>query len=743
MESQTGAVLMRQRLSMEVISIVDKALEANLSTTIFFVLSGNFEVLHNGRVIYLKEGDIYLINRYDLFGFVGDGSNHVLVTQVNSTARYQLRNPLSPSYMKEAYDKISHALATIFIETQTKQQGFEDIIEGYVYRLRGLFQRYLPHSNRNRTDNKLKELSQKSREIIDYINLNYAEDISLDSLSETFFLSKYYLAHSFKEQVGLTVGNYIKEIRLIHSHALVEKTTRSMIDIANETGFPNVRSFSEGFKQKYGLTPLAYRQERQLIEVDLKEDVLIKELAAIQILNDYAGIDGVSQLNKKHTKEIEVNIYPNTDNKPMPQSNLFVRVNEENFVEQLDKIQKMSLTRYVSVTNLLGLIKLKVNRGKFSYDETCLFNHLHALLDRGLLPYFQISFLDYDYLEELGGSGDTFSDIYRCLVNDLHREFRFMLEWRVEFRCFYEFENSGKLCHPVKNVISHFRGIGCTLIHLPVQPDLEVEQVGEDVAYIIDDLARVKGYSYEAIIELLTETKYLDIISENKNIELQSDLVKRMSRLEEDTYYQGFMDLVYANQMLWPFMHRLNQSYTSFEPLSLKGKPLFTYFPKSMASSLSLLNENNIRRDMWYAYQFRSKLFSGIIFNNEFCVITKQGDNYRLLAIYPENEVLENLFGNTVSDEQEATMSLKIKLQELKGTYQIVEQKITPDQKMSQKDYYNIANSEKLSSDLIRYIDEVTQPTLKMKVEKISNGIDIVLKLPIFGISYCEISKID
>lgn len=186
MESQTGAVLMRQRLSMEVISIVDKALEANLSTTIFFVLSGNFEVLHNGRVIYLKEGDIYLINRYDLFGFVGDGSNHVLVTQVNSTARYQLRNPLSPSYMKEAYDKISHALATIFIETQTKQQGFEDIIEGYVYRLRGLFQRYLPHSNRNRTDNKLKELSQKSREIIDYINLNYAEDISLDSLSETF-----------------------------------------------------------------------------------------------------------------------------------------------------------------------------------------------------------------------------------------------------------------------------------------------------------------------------------------------------------------------------------------------------------------------------------------------------------------------------------------------------------------------------------------------------------------------------
>ncbi|MBO0420379.1 helix-turn-helix transcriptional regulator [Vagococcus fluvialis] len=742
MKSDKTYSLLGKQLKMEVTSISNTELQASSHLMIYFVLSGDLELFHNGQGVYLKKGDIYFINNHDLFSFIANGKNNVLVTTLELSETYSLTKPLSPIYMKEAYDKISHTLAAVFLEESLKQSGHEAIVEGYLYRLIGLFERYMPVREVDNSLSQMSVLNDKTREIVDYINHNYREELTLDFLAETFFMSKYYLAHSFKEQVGLTIGNYLREIRLIHSHILVEKTMRSMTDIASDMGFSNVRSFSEGFKQKYGVTPTTYRQELINNSVVENEEVRLDELDALKILNEYAGIDGLAQLNKAQVKEIEAEIYPNRVHKKLPDNNIFVRLEDISSPDKLDKIKELKVAKYVSVTHLFDYIQLNKNKDNWTFNSRYLLKILQAVENRGLIPYLQISFIDYERIVELTNEDELFYKALSQLAFDIKREFPFNNNWKVEFRCFYELEKSGKLCMPVKEIIPSFKGIGKSLVHLPLQPTLEEVDDKERSIFIIDDFARVKSYEYDSVLSLLTEPKYIDIISENKNINLQSDIVIRMAQLEDDPYYGEFTDLVYANQMLWLFLHGISKKTLSFEPMSLDGTPLFTYFPKEMSEKLSVISSNNIRKDMWYAYQFRGKLFENVVFNNEFCVITKQGDNYRLLAIYPEKEVIETLFKQEATSEQEASMGLKINFSDLEGDYQIIEQKITPQIKNSGLKSTKNLNGEILSYELERYYDEMGQPKITVSREEISEELDFYIKLPIFGICYAELNRI-
>ena len=59
------------------------------------------------------------------------------------------------------------------------------------------------------------ETSKTIKNIINYINNHFTSDITLDSLCELFFISKYHLCRIFKQSTGLTVQAYIRQKRLL------------------------------------------------------------------------------------------------------------------------------------------------------------------------------------------------------------------------------------------------------------------------------------------------------------------------------------------------------------------------------------------------------------------------------------------------------------------------------------------------------------------------------------------------
>ena len=90
--------------------------------------------------------------------------------------------------------------------------------------------------------------------LIYYIDEHLEEDLSLDQLASIFFLSKYHIAHTFKEQSGLSVHQYIMKKRLQLSKESILGGAR-ISEVYLSCGFKDYSSFYRMYKNRFGVSP--------------------------------------------------------------------------------------------------------------------------------------------------------------------------------------------------------------------------------------------------------------------------------------------------------------------------------------------------------------------------------------------------------------------------------------------------------------------------------------------------------
>lgn len=94
----------------------------------------------------------------------------------------------------------------------------------------------------------------KFDEILFYINNNLEKELSVDSLSRKFYMSRSYFMCRFKETVGCSVHSYITEKRLFNALELIKGGT-PMGSAATESGFADYTVFYRNFKKAFGISP--------------------------------------------------------------------------------------------------------------------------------------------------------------------------------------------------------------------------------------------------------------------------------------------------------------------------------------------------------------------------------------------------------------------------------------------------------------------------------------------------------
>ena len=102
--------------------------------------------------------------------------------------------------------------------------------------------------------------------ITEFIDNNYKDNISLDEIATNYQISKEYLATIFKKYMGITVGTYLKNIRLTSAYRDLMNTDYSINQLAFDNGFSNIKSFINSFKEQYGETP--YKYKKNLVDSD-------------------------------------------------------------------------------------------------------------------------------------------------------------------------------------------------------------------------------------------------------------------------------------------------------------------------------------------------------------------------------------------------------------------------------------------------------------------------------------------
>ncbi len=108
-----------------------------------------------------------------------------------------------------------------------------------------------------------KNLSSKKQNLLlvkEYLDAHFHEKILLDQLADTFYINKFYLTRVFKEQFGVSISNYLLQLRITRVKQLLRFTDRTIEAIGAECGMEDGNYFARMFRRVEGMSPSQFRR---------------------------------------------------------------------------------------------------------------------------------------------------------------------------------------------------------------------------------------------------------------------------------------------------------------------------------------------------------------------------------------------------------------------------------------------------------------------------------------------------
>ena len=140
---------------------------------------------------------------------------------------------------------------------KTKPQGYQLFIKSM------LFQFFFILDNRCRnltTPKNNRKAIDKMKIILKYVENNYANKITISEIADVIGFSESHFMRYFKETMGTSFIEYLKDYRLTMASRLLQSSEDSILNISAEVGFDNLSYFNRSFKARYGITPRQYRK---------------------------------------------------------------------------------------------------------------------------------------------------------------------------------------------------------------------------------------------------------------------------------------------------------------------------------------------------------------------------------------------------------------------------------------------------------------------------------------------------
>ncbi|NMO96221.1 helix-turn-helix transcriptional regulator [Paenibacillus lemnae] len=238
---------------------------------IYYLISGERHYFIKEKLYLISPGNLVLINKLDIHKSIISGSSEHERVVINFSDAFpgphsshliqgmfgdgQPIIPLQPAEQAQ----VMQILSKMSQEITAQKEEFESYIQLLLSELLLLTRRFKQHSQSQMAypDN---PLHHKVTDIVKYIHQHYSEKITLDLLSQHFYISPYYLSHIFKEITGFTIISYVNLTRIREAQRLLTETRMKIIDIAAVTGFESLTHFDRTFKKTLNMTASRYRK---------------------------------------------------------------------------------------------------------------------------------------------------------------------------------------------------------------------------------------------------------------------------------------------------------------------------------------------------------------------------------------------------------------------------------------------------------------------------------------------------
>ncbi len=227
----------------------------------------------SGKVVYHIEGKAYQLRPWDIL-LVNRHAIHR--SEIDPSVPYErfilwIQNDILWQELLKCFQKANDRNYNLIRLNSALQEKMKDILfeletstksDGYGKEIltQSLFLQFMVYLNRIFLekqyifDKKSYTFDSQIACILQYINHNLKEDLSVETLSARYYVSKYHLMRKFKQETGYTLHNYIVNKRLLMARTLISNGM-PVTKAAQESGFAEYSTFSRAYRKQFKTNP--------------------------------------------------------------------------------------------------------------------------------------------------------------------------------------------------------------------------------------------------------------------------------------------------------------------------------------------------------------------------------------------------------------------------------------------------------------------------------------------------------
>ena len=265
---------------------------------LIIVVEGKMEAYAAGTAYQLQEDDVLLIN--------SNVGHATLLRQVGTKAVVVHLAPEIFGKYLEGYESLRFCCgstegtrwdspfvglrqiaAVLLEELMDSQQGQALYLDAYMLLLAGKLIRDFPVERISRSFAARSVASQAIlNRIMEYTEENYQKKITLNDIAALTRYNRSYISTFFKGQAGINYYEYLQRVRLRRAIQILNKTHRSITEIALDCGFGDPKAFTELFKRYFRMTPADYRDS-------IRQEVspVIDELVRVYVAREHPQVE--------------------------------------------------------------------------------------------------------------------------------------------------------------------------------------------------------------------------------------------------------------------------------------------------------------------------------------------------------------------------------------------------------------------------------------------------------------------
>ncbi|WP_281278181.1 AraC family transcriptional regulator [Paenibacillus anaericanus] len=238
-----------------------------------YVCEGTIRIGINSESRILGKGDIAICSSGDIHYYDSkDNESSILIVIFNPQLigvpggwpkNIRLTSPFFSNSESESrehqgmfVEKMTDLMLNLLRESEDQSEHYEMFITGMVFELCGTILRYANSEPADLKKDKRRMITMKiMQEVLEYLEMNYSRAITLEDVARQANMSIFHFSRFFKSITGMSFISYLNNIRINKAEEMILNTNRSMIDIALDCGFTNVRTFNRVFRQLRQCTP--------------------------------------------------------------------------------------------------------------------------------------------------------------------------------------------------------------------------------------------------------------------------------------------------------------------------------------------------------------------------------------------------------------------------------------------------------------------------------------------------------